>query len=78
MKLITWNIQWARGTDGIVDPRRIVEHARSMADFDVFCLQEVAANFADLDGNDASDQFALLFADAAGLHGDRRHRRRCR
>lgn len=62
MKLITWNIQWARGTDNRVDPRRIVDHARAMADFDVLCLQEVAANFPDLDGNDDTDQFAL-FAD---------------
>lgn len=62
MKLITWNIQWARGTDDRVDPRRIIEHARAMADFDVLCLQEVAANFPDLDGNDDTDQFAL-FAD---------------
>ncbi|OYW62236.1 MAG: endonuclease, partial [Bosea sp. 12-68-7] len=62
MKLITWNIQWARGTDDVVDPRRIIEHARAMADFDVLCLQEVAANFPDLDGNDDTNQFAL-FAD---------------
>ncbi|HMO28379.1 endonuclease/exonuclease/phosphatase family protein [Enterovirga sp.] len=60
MKLITWNIQWARGMDGRVDPRRILAHAREMADFDVLCLQEVAANFPDLDGNDATDQFALF------------------
>lgn len=58
MKLITWNIQWARGMDGRVDPDRIVAHAREMADFDVLCLQEVAANFPDLDGNDETDQFA--------------------
>lgn len=62
MKLITWNIQWARGTDNRVDPRRIIDHAKAMADFDMLCLQEVAANFADLDGNDDTDQFAL-FAD---------------
>ncbi|MFJ5368360.1 endonuclease/exonuclease/phosphatase family protein [Bosea sp. CER48] len=60
MKLITWNIQWARGIDDRVNPRRIVEHARQMADFDVLCLQEVAANFPDLDGNDRTDQFALF------------------
>jgi endonuclease/exonuclease/phosphatase family metal-dependent hydrolase len=60
MRLITWNIQWARGMDGRVDPRRVVDHARQMADFDVLCLQEVAANFPDLDGNDATDQFALV------------------
>lgn len=60
MKLITWNIQWARGVDERVDPRRIIDHARQMADFDVLCLQEVAANFPDLDGNDRTDQFALF------------------
>lgn len=60
MKLITWNIQWARGVDETVDPHRIVHHARQMADFDVLCLQEVAANFPDLDGNDRTDQFALF------------------
>jgi endonuclease/exonuclease/phosphatase family metal-dependent hydrolase len=60
MKLITWNIQWARGTDDRVDPRRIVDHVRQMADFDVLCLQEVADNFPDLDGNDATNQFALF------------------
>lgn len=60
MKLITWNIQWARGTDDVVNPRRIIDHARAMADFDVLCLQEVAANFPDLDGNDDTDQFALF------------------
>ena len=60
MKLITWNIQWARGVDERVDPLRIIHHARQMADFDVLCLQEVAANFPDLDGNDRTDQFALF------------------
>lgn len=62
MKLITWNIQWARGMDHRVDPRRVIAHAREMADFDVLCLQEVASNFPDLDGNDATDQFALFAA----------------
>ena len=60
MKLITWNIQWARGVDEKVDPHRIINHARQMADFDVLCLQEVAVNFPGLDGNDRTDQFALF------------------
>jgi endonuclease/exonuclease/phosphatase family metal-dependent hydrolase len=60
MRLITWNIQWARGVDGRVDPKRIIDHARKMADFDVLCLQEVADNFPDLDGNDATDQFGAF------------------
>ena len=59
MKLISWNIQWARGADGRVDPQRIVQAARELADFDVLCLQEVAAGFADpgLAGSDGSNQF---------------------
>jgi endonuclease/exonuclease/phosphatase family metal-dependent hydrolase len=60
MKLITWNIQWGCGVDGRVDLARIVAHARRMADFDVLCVQEVADNFADLEGNDDRDQFAEL------------------
>ena len=60
MKLITWNVQWCRGVDGEVDPARIVEHARSLADFDVLCLQEVANNFPDpgLAGSRGENQFA--------------------
>lgn len=62
MKLVTWNIQWCRGCDGRVDPQRIVDHARAFADFDVLCLQEVAANFATLKGSHGEDQFALIAA----------------
>jgi endonuclease/exonuclease/phosphatase family metal-dependent hydrolase len=60
MKLVTWNIQWCLGCDGRVDPRRIVDDARAFADFDVLCLQEVAANFSTLKGSDGEDQFALI------------------
>lgn len=58
MKLVTWNIQWGRGVDGRVDLDRIIDHARRFADFDVLCLQEVSDGFADLAGNDDTDQFA--------------------
>ncbi len=58
--LITWNIQWGRGCDGVVDLKRVVETARDLADFDVLCLQEVAANFAGLPGSAGEDQPALL------------------
>jgi endonuclease/exonuclease/phosphatase family metal-dependent hydrolase len=60
MKLITWNIQWGRGVDGLVDLPRIIAHARSMADFDVLCLQEIADNLPDLAGSDGGNQFAEL------------------
>ena len=85
MDLITWNIQWGRGCDGRVDLRRIVDHARALADFDVLCLQEVADNFPALDGNNDANQFDALAAllpghaaiegvaiDLPGTHGRRR------
>ena len=62
MRLVTWNIQWGRGIDGRVDLERIVAHARTLADFDVLCVQEVADNFPGLEGNDDRDQFAALAA----------------
>jgi endonuclease/exonuclease/phosphatase family metal-dependent hydrolase len=60
MKLITWNVQWCRGCDGVVDPARIVETARETADFDVLCLQELARNFPGLPGSSGEDQFGAL------------------
>lgn len=60
MKLVTWNVQWCLGCDGRVDPKRIVEEARRVADFDVLCLQEVASNLPALKGSRGEDQFALL------------------
>jgi len=58
--LITWNIQWGRGCDGIVDLRRIVDTARKLDDFDVLCLQEVASNYAGLPGSAGENQPALI------------------
>lgn len=62
MKLITWNTQWCRGVDKRVDPARIVKHAKSIADFDVLCLQEIANNFPAprLPGSRGENQFAEL------------------
>jgi endonuclease/exonuclease/phosphatase family metal-dependent hydrolase len=62
MKLITWNVQWCRGVDLRVDPARIVDKARELADFDVLCLQEIGDNYADprLGGSEGEDQFAVL------------------
>jgi endonuclease/exonuclease/phosphatase family metal-dependent hydrolase len=61
MRLITWNIQWGKGCDGAVDLDRIVAVARSLADADVFCFQEVSDGFAALDGDtDQSLKLASL------------------
>jgi endonuclease/exonuclease/phosphatase family metal-dependent hydrolase len=60
MRLISWNVQWCRGMDGVVDPHRIAAEAKRLADPDVVCLQEVAAGFTDLPGCRGEDQFAAL------------------
>ena len=62
VKILDWNIQWCLGVDGRVDPKRIVDEARALADFDVLCLQEVACNFPALKGSAGEDQFALIAA----------------
>lgn len=56
MLLLSWNVQWCRGMDGRVDPGRIAAEIRRLADPDVICLQELAANMPQLEGNDAADQ----------------------
>ncbi len=60
MKLMTWNIQWGRGTDGQVDLARLIAEARRIANFDVLCLQEVADNFPELAGSSGENQFAEI------------------
>ena len=62
MKILTWNIQWARGLDGRVDPARIAATIAAMGDFDVVCLQEVAVNFPGLAGSRGEDGMAELAA----------------
>ncbi len=87
MKLITWNVQWCRGVDGVIDPQRIVREAQRLVDFDVLCLQEIADNYPDprLRGSSGEDQFARLPALLPGFEaipgvavdqpGDARRRR---
>jgi endonuclease/exonuclease/phosphatase family metal-dependent hydrolase len=64
MRLITWNIQWGKGCDVVVDLARIVSVARSLADADIFCFQEVSEGFASLDGGtEQGAQLAALLPD---------------
>src|SRR6478672_3646570 len=60
MRLLTWNIQCGKGCDGVTDLARIVRIARETCDADVFCFQEVSANFPRHDGG--GDQSAELAA----------------
>lgn len=65
MRLLSWNIQWCRGLDGVVDPARIAREARRV-DPDVICFQEVSVGFADLPGSSGEDQVAALERELAG------------
>lgn len=67
IRIITWNIQWGLGIDGKVDLKRVVDEARTIADFDILCLQEVSDGFSDLKGNGGANQFAQ-FADLLPDH----------
>jgi len=50
MKILTYNVQWFKGLDGVVDIARVLRVAREMADFDALCMQEVAVNYTALTG----------------------------
>ena len=60
MRIVSWNVQWCRGIDGVVDPARIAAELRRIADPDVVCLQEIASGVADLPGSSGEDQPAVL------------------
>jgi endonuclease/exonuclease/phosphatase family metal-dependent hydrolase len=65
MKLITWNVQWFCGLDGVVDVARIVREAQAFAGesgFDALCLQEVAVHYPQLAGGAGFDQVAAVQA----------------
>jgi endonuclease/exonuclease/phosphatase family metal-dependent hydrolase len=60
VRLLSWNVQWCRGMDGRVDPKRIAATAKRLADPDVFCLQEVARHFPEMPGSSGEDQVEEL------------------
>jgi len=62
MKILTWNVQWFKGLDGVVDIERVLHKAREIADFDVLCMQEISVNYNALTGETPSDQVARVRA----------------
>ncbi|MGH8692394.1 MAG: endonuclease/exonuclease/phosphatase family protein [Burkholderiales bacterium] len=79
MRLLSWNVQWCRGIDGRVDPRRIAAEAKRLADPDVLCLQEIAVDFPEMEGSSGENQvedlkkhlqgYEAFFAPAVDLPG---------
>jgi endonuclease/exonuclease/phosphatase family metal-dependent hydrolase len=66
MRLLSWNVQWCRGTDERVDPKRIAAEIRRLADPDVVCLQEIARNFPQMAGSAGEDQVEVLLKELPG------------
>ena len=62
LDILTWNVQWFCGLDGRVSVERVLAEARAIVDFDVLCLQEVAAHYPGLDGGADFDQAARVQA----------------
>jgi len=60
MRITTWNVQWCRGLDGIVDPARVAAQLRRMGEPEVACLQELAAHYPELAGSRGEDQADAL------------------
>ena len=60
MRVLSWNIQWGRGADGVVDMPRIVDTVSQLGPSDVICLQEVATNFPGLPGGHGENGVAIL------------------
>lgn len=71
MRVLSWNIQWGRGSDGRVDLARVAAVIRTLAP-DVACLQEVARFHPGLPGGadvDQVAQLAALFPDDEAVYG---------
>lgn len=60
MKIVTYNVQWFKGLDNVVDIVRVINVAREMADFDAICMQEVAVNYTTLTGTAHPNQPAIV------------------
>ncbi len=60
MKIVTYNVQWFKGLDNVVDIARVINVARDMADFDAICMQEVAVNYTALTGTAHPNQPAIV------------------
>ncbi|MBM3526018.1 MAG: hypothetical protein FJX57_23970, partial [Alphaproteobacteria bacterium] len=60
--ILSWNIQFGLGVDGVFDLARIARVAKSMGDADVLCFQEVSVGFPEFDGGaDQASGLAALF-----------------
>ena len=58
LKLLSWNIQYGKGVDGLIDLKRIRDGILETADADIICLQEISRN--EPQTSDGADQLQVL------------------
>jgi endonuclease/exonuclease/phosphatase family metal-dependent hydrolase len=59
VRILSWNVQYGKSSDGSVDFSRILQHIKSLGDFDVICLQELGRNMAEYCRPDQADHLLL-------------------
>ncbi len=59
MRILSWNVQYGKSSDGSADYSRILQHIESLGDFDVICLQELARNMAEYCRPDQPDHLLM-------------------
>jgi endonuclease/exonuclease/phosphatase family metal-dependent hydrolase len=62
ISIVTWNVQYGWGADGVLDLDRIAATIQAMADADLICLQEVSRHDPELDDGAGADQAAFFSA----------------
>ncbi len=67
MRVVSWNIHWGCGKDGRIRIHAIIDVLRKF-NADVICLQEVAANHPELEGNASANQFKQLAGAFGAYH----------
>ena len=59
MRILSWNVQYGKSSDGSADFSRILQHIKSLGDFDVICLQELGRNMAEYCRPDQADHLLM-------------------
>jgi endonuclease/exonuclease/phosphatase family metal-dependent hydrolase len=59
MRILSWNVQYGKSSDGSADFSSILQHIESLGDFDVICLQELSRNMAEYCRPDQADHLLM-------------------
>ena len=59
MRILSWNVQFGKASDGSSDFLRTLQYIKSLGDFDVICLQELARNMSEYCMPDQSDHLQM-------------------